>query len=151
MGLWSCSKTGMPDVLRATRFTNDLTDKEVRQSNLLLWLWCNILSNQRWTTLTGNSSRATSYFTRQNCGWADASSWTPTVRFKKKTFTFLFSAGCLGNWADMAAELTKGVEQVSVGKQEIRIAGAGKLVSKLAFHVCPEYCIICCDDSQLAP
>lgn len=34
----------------------------------------------------------------------------------------------------MAAELTKGVEQVSVGKEEIRIAGAGKLVSKLAFQ-----------------
>lgn len=32
----------------------------------------------------------------------------------------------------MATEITKGVEQVSVGKEEISLARAGQLVSKLA-------------------
>lgn len=128
----------------ATRFTNNLPDTEVHQSNLLLWLWRNILSNQRGrTSLTGKPG--SSYFLLDRAqlrpGWCKQLNTTPTVRFKKKTSTFLSSAGCFGNCADMAAELAKGVEQVSVGKEKkSRIAGAGKLLSKLAFprHVCPD-------------
>lgn len=42
---------------------------------------------------------------------------------------FPSSADCHSTWADMATDITKGVDQISVGKDEISLGKAGQLVS----------------------